>query len=71
MYLSVPVLNAVVQSLDRRRQYKRCWWRCCCESGGHAVLHWATDVTFVNNRYSFIWFYTLYFINSPISANTG
>ena len=48
MYLSVPVLNAVVQSLDRR-QYK-------------TLFYWATDETFVNNGYSFIWFYTLYFM---------
>ena len=26
------------------------------------LFYWATDVTFVNNGYSFIWFYTLYFI---------
>ena len=44
MYLSVPVLNAVVQSV----------WG--------TLFYWATDATFVNNGYSFIWFYTLYFM---------
>ena len=26
------------------------------------LFYWATDETFVNNGYSFIWFYTLYFM---------
>ena len=26
------------------------------------LFYWATDATFVNNGYSFIWFYTLYFM---------
>ena len=31
-------------------------------SGSFISLAWAADATFVNNGYSFIWFYTLYFI---------
>ena len=57
MYLSVPVLNTVVQSLDRR-QYKTL----LLQSVWGTLFYWATDETFVNNGYSFIWFYTLYFI---------
>lgn len=57
MYLSVPVLNTVVQSLDRR-QYKTL----LLQSVWGTLFYWATDATFVNNGYSFIWFYTLYFM---------
>ena len=61
MYLSVPVLNAVVQSLDRR-QYKTLLVALLLQSVWGTLFYWATDVTLVNNGYSFIWFYILYFM---------
>lgn len=61
MYLSVPVLNAVVQSLDRR-QYKTLLLVALLQSVWGTLFYWATDVTLVNNGYSFIWFYILYFM---------
>ena len=80
MYLSVPVLNAVVQSLDRR-QYKTLLLVAVLQTTRNSALllglllvalllqsvwgtlfYWATDVTLVNNGYSFIWFYILYFM---------
>jgi len=53
----------VVQSLDRR-QYKTtaAGGGCCCKACGATLFYWATDATFVNNGYSFIWFYILYFM---------
>ena len=62
MYLSVPVLNAVVQSLDRRQYKTLLLVALLLQSVWGTLFYWATDVTFVNNGYSFIWFYILYFI---------
>ena len=62
MYLSVPVLNAVVQSLDRRQYKTLLLVALLLQSVWGTLFYWATDETFVNNGYSFIWFYTLYFI---------
>ena len=62
MYLSVPVLNAVVQSLDRRQYKTLLLVALLLQSVWGTLFYWATDVTFVNNGYSFIWFYTLYFM---------
>ena len=62
MYLSVPVLNTVVQSLDRRQYKTLLLVALLLQSVWGTLFNWATDVTFVNNGYSFIWFYTLYFI---------
>ena len=61
MYLSMPVLNAVVQSLDRRK-YKTLLLVALLQSVWGTLFYWATDATFVNNGYSFIWFYILYFM---------
>ena len=62
MYLSVPVLNAVVQSLDRRQYKTLLLVALLLQSVWGTLFYWATDETFVNNGYSFIWFYTLYFM---------
>lgn len=62
MYLSVPVLNAVVQSLDRRQYKTLLLVALLLQSVWGTLFYWATDATFVNNGYSFIWFYTLYFM---------
>ena len=62
MYLSVPVLNTVVQSLDRRQYKTLLLVALLLQSVWGTLFNWATDVTFVNNGYSFIWFYTLYFM---------
>ena len=62
MYLSVPVLNAVVQSLDRRQYKTLLLAALLLQSVWGTLFYWATDATFVNNGYSFIWFYTLYFV---------
>ena len=62
MYLSVPVLNTVVQSLDRRQYKTLLLVALLLQSVWGTLFYWATDVTFVNNGYSFIWFYTLYFM---------
>ena len=62
MYLSVPVLNAVVQSLDRRQYKTLLLVALLLQSVWDTLFYWATDATFVNNGYSFIWFYTLYFM---------
>ena len=62
MYLSVPVLNTVVQSLDRRQYKTLLLVALLLQSVWGTLFYWATDETFVNNGYSFIWFYTLYFI---------
>lgn len=62
MYLSVPVLNAVVQSLDRRQYKTLLLTALLVQSVWGTLFYWATDATFVNNGYSFIWFYTLYFM---------
>ena len=62
MYLSVPVLNAVVQSLDRRQYKTLLLVALLLQSVWGTLFYWATDVTLVNNGYSFIWFYILYFM---------
>ena len=62
MYLSVPVLNVVVQSLDRRQHKTLLLVVLLLQSVWGMLFYWAADATFVNNGYSFIWFYTLYFI---------
>ena len=62
MYLSMPVLNAVVQSLDRRQYKTLLLVALLLQSVWGTLFYWATDATFVNNGYSFIWFYTLYFM---------
>ena len=62
MYLSVPVLNAVVQSLDRRQYKTLLLVALLLQSVWGTLFYWATDATFVNNGYSFIWFYILYFM---------
>ena len=62
MYLSVPVLNVVVQSLDRRQYKTLLLVVLLLQSVWGTLFYWAADATFVNNGYSFIWFYTLYFI---------
>ena len=62
LYLSVPVLNTVVQSLNRRQYKTLLLVVLLLQSVWGTLFYWATDVTFVNNGYSFIWFYTLYFI---------
>ena len=62
MYLSVPVLNVVVQSLDRRQYKTLLLVVLLLQSVWGTLFYWATDVTLVNNGYSFIWFYTLYFM---------
>ena len=62
MYLSVPALNTVVQSLDRRQYKTLLVVALLLQSVWGTLFYWATDVTLVNNGYSFIWFYTLYFI---------
>ena len=62
LYLSVPVLNTVVQSLDRRQYKTLLLVALLLQSVWGTLFNWATDVTFVNNGYSFIWFYTLYFM---------
>ena len=62
MYLSMPVLNAVVQSLDRRQYKTLLLVALLLQSVWGTLFYWATDVTFVNNGYSFIWFYILYFM---------
>ena len=62
MYLSVPVLNTVVQSFDRRQYKTLLLVALLLQSMWGTLFYWATDATFVNNGYSFIWFYTLYFI---------
>ena len=62
MYLSVPVLNAVVQSLDRRQYKTLLLVALLLQSVWGTLFYWATDATFVKNGYSFIWFYILYFM---------
>ena len=62
LYLSVPVLNVVVQSLDRRQYKTLLLVALLLQSVWGTLFYWATDVTFVNNGYSFIWFYILYFM---------
>ena len=62
LYLSVPVLNVVVQSLDRRQYKTLLLVVLLLQSVWGTLFYWAADATFVNNGYSFIWFYTLYFI---------
>ena len=62
LYLSVPMLNAVVQSFDRRQYKTLLLVALLLQSVWGTLFYWATDETFVNNGYSFIWFYTLYFI---------
>ena len=59
---AVPVLNAVVQSLDRRQYKTLLLVALLLQSVWGTLFYWATDETFVNNGYSFIWFYTLYFM---------
>ena len=69
MYLSVPVLNTVVQNFDRRQYKTLLLVALLLQSMWGTLFYWATDETFVNNGYSFIWFYTLYFI-AAYSVNT-
>ena len=56
------MLNAVVQSLDRRQYKTLLLVALLLQSVWGTLFYWATDATFVNNGYSFIWFYTLYFM---------
>ena len=71
MYLSVPVLNAVVQSLDRRQYKTLLLVALLLQSVWGTLFYWATDVTFVNNGYSFIWFYILYLDRKSTRLNSS